>query len=188
MKAQQVGNKLVLTWEKDDEIKVGEKITIELYNKLMLGIDKWLDGLMGETLYQGKKTEFTATHIKDKIRNEWGNKIDKLKEMHKVNRDATLVGTYAKSMDIKNKITAVMVDTHRSIIGEDGLTVWDFAELRDSLTELFTLQEDSFRRKVEWLIGEDEETQHGPQRWVDAKAAIRNKFRAELRAKLKELK
>jgi len=30
MKAKQVGSKLILTWEKDDEIKEGEIITIQL--------------------------------------------------------------------------------------------------------------------------------------------------------------
>lgn len=33
MKAKQVGNKLILTWENEDDIKVGETITIELENK-----------------------------------------------------------------------------------------------------------------------------------------------------------
>lgn len=36
---------------------------------------------------------------------------------------------------MKNQLIEVMYSKVESIIGEDGLTVWDFAELRDSILD-----------------------------------------------------
>ena|SRR3990167_1088420 len=54
-----------------------------------------------------------------------------------IKNDLYSVMKLADNMDLEDKLIKVMEDKVESIIGEDGLTVWDFAELRDSLLELF---------------------------------------------------
>lgn len=41
MKVKQVKDKLILTWEKDDEIKVGETITIDLRDREEIEMDRY---------------------------------------------------------------------------------------------------------------------------------------------------
>lgn len=174
-------------------------------------IEKWLEELMGDKLYQGKKIEFAVTHIKDKIRNEWGNKIGKLKEMHEINRDATLVGRYEKSepyfVGLYNGMEyAVAMMEERNPVFEDikRLTLWQkihkwymekvwkpqtTAEQITGSNEksLLTSQKDSFIRKVENMKEDDR-----PEitKWLISEDYTKGYNRAidDILAKLKELK
>lgn len=50
---------------------------------------------------------------------------------------------------IYDQITEIMESKVESVIGEDGLTVWDFAELRDSLIEYHSQALESVKRETE---------------------------------------
>lgn len=65
------------------------------------------------------------------------------------------MNTKEKLMEkITDKVIKVMEDTHKNIIGEDGLTVWDFAELRDAFITLLTSEVERTGDKVEQVIAE----------------------------------
>lgn len=52
--------------------------------------------------------------------------------------------------DLENKITEVMENKATGIVGEDGLTVFDFAELRDALVKaIVTNLEEKYERNKE---------------------------------------
>lgn len=53
---------------------------------------------------------------------------------------------------IEKELTPVMENKVASVIGEDGLTVWDFAELRDSLIDFIHQQRQQVKDKTIRLV------------------------------------